>query len=188
MAFVIKGKSLSIIKKMFVVVLVLSAAVNLLAAKDGELTNFMVAGADKKFVPAKAKIENNTIVVSSDDVAKPVAVRYAFNNAAFSDAANQGMVQASQMPDLRDTVDVVNTAPYYSLEVDLAGQVRKTTDKELPEYKEAMRVSQQYISNKGFHYHGCEKFFILTGDAMARSLANLMAGGEPTVDTGVLKK
>lgn len=111
-----------------------------------------------------------------------------FKNAAFSNTANQGMVQASQMPGLRGSVDVVNTAPYYSLELDLCGQVRKTTDMESDEYKEAIRVTKQYTRNKGFHYHGCAKFFILTGDAMARSLANLMAGGEPTVDPGVLLK
>ena len=52
-----------------------------MVAKDGTLTNFVIAGADKRFVPAKAKIDQNTIVVSSDKVAKPVAVRYAFDNA-----------------------------------------------------------------------------------------------------------
>jgi sialate O-acetylesterase len=46
-----------------------------------ELTGFAIAGADKNFVWAKARIEGNTVVVSSDQVASPVAVRYgwAFN-------------------------------------------------------------------------------------------------------------
>ena len=52
-----------------------------MVAKDGALNNFFIAGADKKFVPAKATIKNNTIIVSNDKVAKLVAVRYAFNNA-----------------------------------------------------------------------------------------------------------
>lgn len=39
---------------------------------------FSIAGADKKFTWAKAKIEGNTVVVWSDEIAKPVAVRYAW--------------------------------------------------------------------------------------------------------------
>lgn len=51
-----------------------------LKAKEGELTGFAVAGEDKQFRWAKAEINGNTIVVSSKDVAKPVAVRYAWAN------------------------------------------------------------------------------------------------------------
>ena len=47
-----------------------------LVAKGGPLTGFTIAGEDKKFYPANAVIEGDTIVVSSDKVAKPVAVRY----------------------------------------------------------------------------------------------------------------
>jgi len=48
-----------------------------LVAKDGgELEYFAIAGADKKFVWAKAKIEGNNVVVWNDQVANPVAVRY----------------------------------------------------------------------------------------------------------------
>ena len=46
--------------------------------KDGKLENFAVAGEDKKWVWADARIEGDTVVVSSDDVKKPVAVRYGF--------------------------------------------------------------------------------------------------------------
>ncbi len=49
-------------------------------AKGDKLTGFAVAGEDKKFVWADAKIEGDTVVVSSKDVAKPVAVRYAWAN------------------------------------------------------------------------------------------------------------
>jgi sialate O-acetylesterase len=41
-----------------------------------ELTGFAITGADKNWVWAKAKIDGNTVVVSSDQVASPVAVRY----------------------------------------------------------------------------------------------------------------
>jgi sialate O-acetylesterase len=49
-----------------------------LVAKEGELNWFAIAGADKRFVWAKAKIENNKVVVWSEKVPNPVAVRYAW--------------------------------------------------------------------------------------------------------------
>jgi len=50
-----------------------------LAAKDGgALKGFAVAGEDKKFVWADAKIEGGSVIVSSEQVAAPVAVRYAW--------------------------------------------------------------------------------------------------------------
>jgi sialate O-acetylesterase len=50
-----------------------------LLANDGEeLREFAIAGADKKFVWAKAKIEGDKIIVSSDAVPKPMYVRYAW--------------------------------------------------------------------------------------------------------------
>jgi len=49
-----------------------------LVAKGDKLTGFAIAGEDKKFVWADAKIDGDTVVVSAKDVAKPVAVRYAW--------------------------------------------------------------------------------------------------------------
>ncbi len=66
-----------------------------LVAKDGTLANFVIAGADKKFVSAKATIENMTVVVSSDTVAKPVAVRYAFDNTGVPSLFNKEGLPAS---------------------------------------------------------------------------------------------
>ena len=51
-----------------------------LVAKGGELKTFIIAGKDGKFVPATARIDHNTLVVSSPDVAVPAAVRYAWDN------------------------------------------------------------------------------------------------------------
>jgi len=45
-----------------------------------ELAGFAIAGADKNWVWAQAKIDGNTVVVSSDKVASPVAVRYGWAN------------------------------------------------------------------------------------------------------------
>ncbi|HOZ45451.1 MAG TPA: sialate O-acetylesterase [Candidatus Hydrogenedentes bacterium] len=52
-----------------------------LKAMGGEpLKGFAIAGADRKFVWANAKIDGNKVVVSSDQVADPMAVRYAWAN------------------------------------------------------------------------------------------------------------
>jgi sialate O-acetylesterase len=51
-----------------------------LEARGGELKGFTVAGADQKFVPAKAVIEGEVVMVSSDEVAAPVAVRYGWTS------------------------------------------------------------------------------------------------------------
>jgi sialate O-acetylesterase len=50
----------------------------LVAKGDGPLTGFAVAGADKKFVWAQARIEGDKVVVWSDQVPEPTAVRYAW--------------------------------------------------------------------------------------------------------------
>ena len=42
------------------------------------LTGFEVAGADRIFHPAEARLVRNIIEVSSDKVDEPIAVRYAF--------------------------------------------------------------------------------------------------------------
>ena len=47
--------------------------------KDGKLTRFAIAGADKQWVWADAVIDGNTVVVSSAKVPEPVAVRYAYS-------------------------------------------------------------------------------------------------------------
>ena len=46
--------------------------------KDGTLKRFAIAGEDKQWHWADAKIDGDTVVVSSKDVPKPVAVRYGF--------------------------------------------------------------------------------------------------------------
>jgi len=50
-----------------------------------ELKSFEIAGENKLFYPAKAVINRNKVEVSSPDVPKPVAVRYAFKDFAVGD-------------------------------------------------------------------------------------------------------
>lgn len=49
------------------------------AATDGRVS-FEIAGEDKKFVPAQARIDGGSIVVSAEQISTPVAVRYAWRN------------------------------------------------------------------------------------------------------------
>jgi len=49
-----------------------------LVAKGGKLKGFAIAGADKKFIWAEAKISGDTVVVSSPEIKTPWAARYAW--------------------------------------------------------------------------------------------------------------
>ncbi|QXU43102.1 9-O-acetylesterase [Pedobacter sp. D749] len=75
------------------ILLTFSNTENGLKAADGAaLTGFAIAGADKKFYWAKASIKGNQIIVSSDQVANPVAVRYAWgNNPVCNLVSNDGL-------------------------------------------------------------------------------------------------
>jgi sialate O-acetylesterase len=66
-----------------------------LVAKDGDLKGFTIAGADGKFAPANAKIEGDTIVVSSDSVFAPVSVRYGWTNVPDVNLYNKAGLPAS---------------------------------------------------------------------------------------------
>jgi sialate O-acetylesterase len=66
-----------------------------LMAKGEALKGFTIAGADKTFVPAKAEIIGDTVVVSSPQVKEPVAVRYGWTNVPDVNLFNQGGLPAS---------------------------------------------------------------------------------------------
>lgn len=51
----------------------------------GALENFWIAGADKVFYPASARIERDKVLLWSLEVPKPVAARYAFDNCSEGD-------------------------------------------------------------------------------------------------------
>ncbi|WP_342648383.1 sialate O-acetylesterase [Mucilaginibacter sp. CSA2-8R] len=54
-----------------------------LVSHDGKPLNyFTIAGSDKKFVPANVMIKDNQLVLSAPSVTKPVAVRFAWDEAA----------------------------------------------------------------------------------------------------------
>jgi sialate O-acetylesterase len=67
-----------------------------LVAQGGPLKGFAIAGEDQKFVWADAQTDGETVVVRSDKVPKPVAVRYAWaNNPEGCNLYNQAGLPAS---------------------------------------------------------------------------------------------
>jgi sialate O-acetylesterase len=59
------------------------------------LKGFAIAGADRKFVPAQAKIEQDTVVVWSDQVKLPLAVRYGWTDTPDVNLYNKEHLPAS---------------------------------------------------------------------------------------------
>ncbi len=66
----------------------------LVAPKD-PVTSFEVAGADGTFHPAVAKIDGETLIVQSDEVKEPMAIRYAWTNAPIASLFNKEGLPAS---------------------------------------------------------------------------------------------
>ncbi|MBN1590737.1 MAG: 9-O-acetylesterase [Pirellulales bacterium] len=67
-----------------------------LASRDGKpLTHFTIAGADMEFHPAVATIDGRSIVVGSDAVEAPAAVRFAWHETAEPNLMNQEGLPAS---------------------------------------------------------------------------------------------
>ncbi len=66
-----------------------------LRAQGDALRGFAIAGADQQFVWADAKIDGQTVVVSSAQVAKPVAVRYSWASNPVGNLINGAGLPAS---------------------------------------------------------------------------------------------
>ncbi len=65
------------------------------AGAGGKLTYFEIAGDDKIFYPADAKIKDQKVVVQSKNVKVPVAVRFAWSNTAVPNLFNGANLPAS---------------------------------------------------------------------------------------------
>ncbi|MBA4322918.1 MAG: sialate O-acetylesterase, partial [Odoribacter sp.] len=50
----------------------------LITKGGGDLNYFAIAGADRKFVWAEARIDNNHVILWSDEIKNPIYVRYAW--------------------------------------------------------------------------------------------------------------
>ncbi|MCX7426023.1 MAG: sialate O-acetylesterase [Planctomycetia bacterium] len=67
-----------------------------LITRDGKApTDFTIAGADQKFLPAIAAIDGNTVVVSNDEIKEPAAVRFAWYDTAMPNLCNKESLPAS---------------------------------------------------------------------------------------------
>lgn len=66
-----------------------------LHVKDDKLNCFEIAGEDKVYYPATAKIKDNQVIVQSDKVKIPVAVRFAWSNTATPNLFNAANLPAS---------------------------------------------------------------------------------------------
>jgi sialate O-acetylesterase len=60
-----------------------------LLASDKGLFNFEIAGADKVYLKANAKIKDNKVVVSNDTIISPVYVRYAWTDGSSASLFNK---------------------------------------------------------------------------------------------------
>ena len=60
-------------------------AENGLVSKSKSPSGFYIAGDDKKFYPATAKVKGNSVELYSKEVKEPVAVRFGFSNTAMPD-------------------------------------------------------------------------------------------------------
>jgi sialate O-acetylesterase len=82
-----------------------------LKSRDGnELTWWSVAGEDKKFVPAKATISGDKVVVSAEGVTAPVAVRFGWHQLAEPNLNNGADLPASPFR-TDDWTDAENANP-----------------------------------------------------------------------------
>ncbi len=66
-----------------------------LTAHGGALRGFEIAGADRRFLPAQARIEEDDVIVWSEAAPEPVAVRYAWANNPACTLFNQAGLPAS---------------------------------------------------------------------------------------------
>ena len=65
------------------------------AEAGSALKGFAIAGADRRWYRAEARIEGAEVVVSAREVASPVAVRYAFTGAPEANLYNRDGLPAS---------------------------------------------------------------------------------------------
>ncbi len=65
-----------------------------LKSRDGKkLTDFLIAGPDKKFVPANAEIDGDSLLISAKGVTRPLVVRF-----AWTDTATPNLVNGAGLP------------------------------------------------------------------------------------------
>ncbi|MCB0746510.1 MAG: glycosyl hydrolase family 2 [Ignavibacteriae bacterium] len=72
-----------------------NAESGLVLKENSSGNEFLISGADKKFIPANVKIENNKIVIWSENIKVPLAVRYSWSNISGASLFNMEGLPAS---------------------------------------------------------------------------------------------
>ena len=134
---------------------------NGLESNGEELSHFEIAGEDKVFYPASATIESKSVLVTSPDVANPLAVRYAFHNADEPNLFNKEGFPASSFrtDDWEIFTDNVEVFCEYLMEEDLflitmeggdrTTAIRYTTDGSEPEENTMIYVEPFKVKESG---------------------------------------
>nr|NQU93210.1 chitobiase/beta-hexosaminidase C-terminal domain-containing protein [Bacteroidota bacterium] len=110
-----------------------------LMSENGELSHFSIAGKERVFHSAKAVIDENTIIVSSKNVRRPVSARYAFENGDEPNLFNKEGLPASTFrtddwkiitltPEILSEYDSSTGGFVISMESDEGFEIRYTLD------------------------------------------------------------
>lgn len=86
-----------------------------LDSKGESLAGFTLCGADGRFVPAKAEIKGYKVLVWSDEIKKPVAVRYGWSNWTEANLFNKEGLPAS--PFRTDDFPMLSNGVYYPVKI-----------------------------------------------------------------------
>jgi len=160
-----------------------------LKTKDGKPAKyFEIAGADNKFHPATVTLNGNKATLSSDKVAKPYLVRYAWNHNITTNLVNEnnlpaGAFRASIPVPVRDALDrLVPEAK--NMKVAYALSAKKIWESGSPLYKQnnSKALAGKKIKTIGYFMHlisndGKESYVFATVDPFTQDVAKL---GLPT--------
>jgi sialate O-acetylesterase len=139
-----------------------------LESRDGKpLTHFEI-GRDRHFVPARAVIDGETVVVSSDAIAKPTTVRFAWHERAMPNLRNKEGLPAgpfrtySTAPTIAGPSLFVNKASVVLDCVETEGVIRYTLDGSTPTgssraYRKAITVTDTATVRARFYRAGGAK-------------------------------
>lgn len=86
-----------------------------LVSKEADLRGFTICGSDRNFIPAKAEISGNKVIVWADEVTRPIAVRYGWSNWTEANLFNKDNFPAS--PFRTDNFPLITEGVYYPMKI-----------------------------------------------------------------------
>ena len=100
-----------------------------LKTNDGKApAEFMIAGKDEKYYPARAEIKGDTVVLSSDKVAAPVSAKYAWHNLAVPNLISSAGLPVLPFQTIEKKDNLAYGKPYISSDKNLRGWDNGLTD------------------------------------------------------------